>query len=68
MAETLLKKETLNYADVEALIGPPPYGKKRLIEPAEFEEMMKSKPSEGGSAETEDTNNNSKGAEQASSA
>lgn len=37
LAEGLLKKETLSYDDVETLIGPPPYGKKRLVEPAEFE-------------------------------
>lgn len=32
MAETLLKKESLSYEDVEKLIGPPPHGKKNLIE------------------------------------
>ncbi|XP_024892769.1 paraplegin [Temnothorax curvispinosus] len=37
LAEALLKKETLSYDDVEKLIGPPPYGKKRLVEPGEFE-------------------------------
>lgn len=37
LAEALLKRETLSYDDVEKLIGPPPYGKKRLVEPAEFE-------------------------------
>jgi spastic paraplegia 7 len=37
LAEALLKKETLNYVDVEALIGPPPHGKKNLIEPLQFE-------------------------------
>ncbi|XP_033340162.2 SPG7 matrix AAA peptidase subunit, paraplegin [Megalopta genalis] len=36
LAEELLKKETLTYEDVEKLLGPPPYGKKRLVEPAEF--------------------------------
>lgn len=41
LAETLLKKETLNYEDVENLLGPPPYGTKRLIEPAEFEENLR---------------------------
>lgn len=41
MAESLLKRETLNYEDVEALIGPPPFGKKHLIEPAEFEESVR---------------------------
>jgi spastic paraplegia protein 7 len=37
LASELLAKETLNYKDVEALIGPPPYGRKRLIGPEEFE-------------------------------
>ncbi|XP_077301487.1 SPG7 matrix AAA peptidase subunit, paraplegin [Arctopsyche grandis] len=37
LAETLLAKETLNYDDVERLIGPPPHGRKKLIEPVEFE-------------------------------
>lgn len=32
MAETLLQKEVLNYKDIEALIGPPPHGKKSLVE------------------------------------
>jgi len=37
LAEALLERETLTYEDVEKLIGPPPFGKKRLVEPAEFE-------------------------------
>ncbi|KAF2901674.1 hypothetical protein ILUMI_04517 [Ignelater luminosus] len=41
LAESLLKRETLNYEDVETLIGPPPFGKKKLIEPAEFEESVR---------------------------
>ncbi|XP_070386994.1 mitochondrial inner membrane m-AAA protease component paraplegin [Dermacentor albipictus] len=32
LAKELLKREVLNYADIEALIGPPPFGKKQLIE------------------------------------
>lgn len=47
LAETLMKKETLNYDDVVKLIGPPPYGKKRLIEPVEFEASVNQAPSEG---------------------
>ncbi len=31
MAEALLAKETLNYDDVEKLLGPPPHGKKHLV-------------------------------------
>ncbi|PSN48736.1 Paraplegin [Blattella germanica] len=48
LAETLLKKETLNYDDVEKLIGPPPYGKKRLIAPAEFEDSVNKAAGEEG--------------------
>ncbi|XP_067140149.1 mitochondrial inner membrane m-AAA protease component paraplegin [Centruroides vittatus] len=32
LAESLLEKEILNYDDVEKLLGPPPHGKKQLIE------------------------------------
>lgn len=64
MAETLLKKETLNYKDVEKLIGPPPHGKKKLIEPAEFEEMTE----KTASSVTEASDNNNKEPEPASSA
>lgn len=49
LAETLLKKETLNYDDVEKLIGPPLHGKKRLIEPMEFETSVNQPSSEGPS-------------------
>lgn len=31
----------MNYEDVETLIGPPPFGKKNLIEQAEFEESVR---------------------------
>nr|CAH7757725.1 unnamed protein product [Callosobruchus chinensis] len=41
MAETLLKKETLNYADIVELLGPPPFENKKLVEPAEFEENIR---------------------------
>lgn len=55
----LLKKETLNYDDVEKLIGPPLHGKKRLIDPVEFEASLKdlSLPSVdgGASSNTENT-------------
>lgn len=37
MAKELLKKETLNYDDVERILGKPPHGKKNLIGPEEFE-------------------------------
>ena len=41
MAETLLEKETLNYDDVEKLLGPPPFGKKHLVSPVDFENQLK---------------------------
>ena len=40
LAETLLKKETLKYEDVEKLLGPPPYGKKNLVELGDFENTV----------------------------
>ena len=43
MAEALLQKETLNYDDVEKLIGPPPHGKKHLISPLDYERGLKEK-------------------------
>lgn len=55
MAETLLKKETLNYEDVENLLGPPPYGGKRLIDPAEFEENVRK---DAGDYKPTENNNN----------
>jgi len=41
MAQALLKKETLNYDDVEALLGPPPFGKKHLVSPVDYENQLK---------------------------
>ena len=41
MAEALLEKETLNYDDVEALLGPPPFGKKHLVTPADYEQQLR---------------------------
>lgn len=32
-----MTKETLNYDEVELILGPPPFGKKNLIGPEEFE-------------------------------
>lgn len=42
MAEKLLEKETLNYEEVEALIGPP-FNKdsRQMIESIDFEESLK---------------------------
>lgn len=42
MAEALLEKETLNYDEVVALIGPPTHeAAKRKIDPIEFENSIK---------------------------
>ena len=41
MAEELLKRETLNYDDVEKLLGPPPHGKKPLVSPADYEKQLR---------------------------
>ena len=41
MAEALLKRETLNYEDVESLLGPPPHGKKHLVTPTEYERQLR---------------------------
>merc|ERR1719391_1348629 len=40
LAQLLLEKETLNYDDVEALLGPPPFGKKHLISPMDYEQGL----------------------------
>ena len=40
MAQALLEKETLNYDDVEKLIGPPPHGKKHLVSLVCFKQSM----------------------------
>lgn len=37
LAEALLKKETLNYDDVEKLIGPPPHNNKRYVESVDLD-------------------------------
>lgn len=39
LANELLKKEVLNYKDVEALIGPPPFGEKKQVSIDDFDLM-----------------------------
>ncbi|XP_037978017.2 paraplegin [Plutella xylostella] len=54
LAKELLKKETLNYQQVQDLIGPPPF-KKKFIDPVEFENSLKNleqAASEGGETQT----------------
>jgi len=41
LAQLLLEKETLNYDEVEALLGPPPHGQKHLISPLDYETGLK---------------------------
>merc|ERR1712142_643463 len=40
LAQLLLKKETLNYQDLEDLLGPPPFGKKHLVNPLDYERQL----------------------------
>lgn len=40
LAQKLLEVETLNYEDVEALLGPPPFGKKNLVSPIDYEQGL----------------------------
>ncbi|XP_798395.4 paraplegin [Strongylocentrotus purpuratus] len=39
LSKNLLEKEVLNYTDVEALIGPPPFGEKKMISIDDFDIM-----------------------------
>lgn len=41
LAEELLKKETLNFEEVKAILGPPPFPQKKFIDPVEFENSLK---------------------------
>ncbi|KAK7115309.1 hypothetical protein V1264_001202 [Littorina saxatilis] len=42
LATTLLEKEVMSYEDIEKLIGPPPYGEKKKMEPHGWEGIMPS--------------------------
>ncbi|KAL5022764.1 hypothetical protein ScPMuIL_001919 [Solemya velum] len=54
LATKLLEKEVLTHEDIEALIGPPPFGRKTLLEPHGWEGIM---PSDS----TQDKNNDKPG-------
>jgi spastic paraplegia protein 7 len=41
LAQKLLEVETLNYNDVEALLGPPPFGKKSLVSLVDYEQGLR---------------------------
>ncbi|CAG0921127.1 unnamed protein product [Notodromas monacha] len=55
LAEHLLTQEVLNYDDVESLIGPPKYPKKRLLEPSEFEMDLQREAGGSSSEPSEDS-------------
>ena len=42
MAAELMKQETLNYKDIEKLLGPPVGIKRKFMETPEFEESLNS--------------------------
>ncbi|KAM9192273.1 mitochondrial inner membrane m-AAA protease component paraplegin isoform 2-T2 [Dugong dugon] len=43
LANALLEKEVINYEDIEALIGPPPYGPKKMIMPQRWADAEREK-------------------------
>lgn len=53
LAEELLKRETLNFKEVQAILGPPPFPGKKYIDPVEFEQNLKNM--EKASTESDET-------------
>ena len=53
LAEALLKKETLRYEEVEELLGPPPHGRKNVVDFGEFEQSVSQAGQETPSNQTE---------------
>nr|DBA16920.1 TPA: hypothetical protein GDO54_002447 [Pyxicephalus adspersus] len=47
LADALLEHEVINYSDIEALIGPPPHGPKKMIAPQSWIEAEKDKQDTG---------------------
>lgn len=47
LANALLEREVVNYDDIEALLGPPPHGPKRMIAPQSWVEAEKDKQDTG---------------------
>ncbi|XP_045746506.1 paraplegin isoform X1 [Mirounga angustirostris] len=43
LANALLEKEVINYEDIEALIGPPPHGPKKMIAPQRWSDAEREK-------------------------
>ncbi|XP_008988817.1 mitochondrial inner membrane m-AAA protease component paraplegin isoform X1 [Callithrix jacchus] len=47
LANALLEKEVINYEDIEALIGPPPHGPKKMIAPQRWIDAQREKQDSG---------------------
>lgn len=47
LANALLEKEVINYEDIEALIGPPPHGPKKMIAPQRWIDAQREKQASG---------------------
>nr|XP_044617502.1 paraplegin isoform X2 [Equus asinus] len=47
LANALLEKEVINYEDIEALIGPPPHGPKKMIAPQRWSDAEREKQDAG---------------------
>uniref|UniRef100_A0A8C6H9U3 Mitochondrial inner membrane m-AAA protease component paraplegin n=1 Tax=Mus spicilegus TaxID=10103 RepID=A0A8C6H9U3_MUSSI len=47
LANALLEKEVINYEDIEALIGPPPHGPKKMIAPQKWIDAEKERQASG---------------------
>ncbi|XP_037671596.1 paraplegin isoform X1 [Choloepus didactylus] len=47
LAGALLEKEVINYEDIEALIGPPPHGPKKMISPQTWVDIEREKQDTG---------------------
>lgn len=47
LANALLEREVVNYDDIEALLGPPPHGPKKMIVPQSWVEAEKDKQDTG---------------------
>lgn len=47
LANTLLEREVVNYDDIEALLGPPPHGPKKMIVPQSWVEAERDKQDTG---------------------
>ncbi|XP_011912220.1 PREDICTED: paraplegin isoform X2 [Cercocebus atys] len=54
LANALLEKEVINYEDIEALIGPPPHGPKKMIAPQRWVDAQREK-QDLGEEEAEET-------------